>query len=127
MKTAKHLSLLFDNEHSIHFKDEKGILRLVIPFNNLYYIESLDNYVNIFYKNKEQIEHLILRKSLKSIEEEYSDFPLVRCHRSFVVNIKKVKVLRKEKEGTSLGFDHLGLIDLPVSKTYFENVKGSFN
>jgi len=47
---------------------------------------------------------------------------LVRCHRSYVVNINKVKVLRKDKEGLFLDLDYLDLPDLPISKTYSEQV-----
>ena len=111
-----------DKFNLIHFNDDKGTLRLSIKFNNLYYIESFDNYVNIYYENKGKIARFLLRRSLKSIEESYADYPLVRCHRSYVVNINKVKVLRKDKEGLFLDLDYLDLPDLPISKTYSEQV-----
>jgi hypothetical protein len=111
-----------DKFNLIHFNDDKGTLRLSIKFNNLYYIESFDNYVNIYYENKGKIARFLLRRSLKSIEDHYADYPLVRCHRSYIVNINKVKVLRKDKEGIFLDLDYLDLPDLPVSKTYSEQV-----
>jgi len=106
----------------IHFNDEKGTLRLSIKFHNLYYIESSDNYVNIYYENKGKIARFLLRRSLKSIEESYADYPLVRCHRFYIVNINKVKVLRKDKEGLFLDLDYMNLPDLPISKTYYDQV-----
>ena len=115
-----------DKFNLIHFNDDKGTLRLSIKFHNLYYIESFDNYVNIYYENKGKIARFLLRKSLKSIEDSYADYPLVRCHRSYIVNINKVKVLRKDKEGIFLDLDYLDLPDLPVSKTYSEQVVKSF-
>lgn len=111
-----------DKFNLIHFNDDKGTLRLSIKFNNLYYIESFDNYVNIYYENKGKIARFLLRRSLKSIEENYAEYPLVRCHRSYIVSIHKVKVLRKDKEGLFLDLDYLNLPDLPVSKTYAEQV-----
>jgi hypothetical protein len=111
-----------DKFNLIHFNDDKGTLRLSIKFNNLYYIESSDNYVNIYYENKGKVARFLLRRSLKSIEDNYADYPLVRCHRSYIVNINKVKVLRKDKEGIFLDLDYLNLPDLPVSKTYSEQV-----
>jgi hypothetical protein len=111
-----------DKLNLIHFNDDKGTLRLSIKFHNLYYIESSDNYVNIYYENKGKIARFLLRRSLKSIEESYTDYPLVRCHRSYIVNINKVKVLRKDKEGIVLDLDYLDLPDLPISKTYSEQV-----
>ena len=117
-----YLSIQPDKLNLIHFSDDKGTLRLSIKFHNLYYIESSDNYVNIYYENKGKIARFLLRRSLKSIEESYADYPLVRCHRSYVVNINKVKVLRKDKEGIFLDLDYLDLPDLPISKTYSEQV-----
>jgi len=111
-----------DKFNLIHFNDDKGTLRLSIKFNNLYYIESFDNYVNIYYENKGKIARFLLRRSLKSIEDSYADYPLVRCHRSYILNINKVKVLRKDKEGLFLDLDYLDLPDLPISKTYSEQV-----
>jgi len=111
-----------DKFNLIHFNDDKGTLRLSIKFNNLYYIESFDNYVNIYYENKGKIARFLLRRSLKSIEDNYADYPLVRCHRSYIVNVNKVKVLRKDKEGLLLDLDYLNLPDLPVSKTYAKQV-----
>jgi hypothetical protein len=117
-----YFSIQPDKFNLIHFNDDKGTLRLSIKFNNLYYIESFDNYVNIYYENKGKIARFLLRRSLKSIEENYAEYPLVRCHRSHIVNINKVKVLRKDKEGLLLDLDYLNLPDLPVSKTYAEQV-----
>jgi DNA-binding LytR/AlgR family response regulator len=111
-----------DKYNLIHFNDDKGTLRLSIKFHNLYYIESSDNYVNIYYENKGKIARFLLRRSLKSIEEHYADYPLARCHRSYIVNVNKVKVLRKDKEGLFLDLDYLDLPDLPISKTYAEQV-----
>ncbi|MCL2245663.1 MAG: LytTR family transcriptional regulator [Lentimicrobiaceae bacterium] len=116
-----------DKYNLIHFHDDKGTLRLSIKFHNLFYIESSDNYVNIYYESKGRITRFLLRKSMKSIEELYSEYPLVRCHRSYIVNVNKVKVLRKDKEGLFLDLDYLDLPKLPISKTYSDQVLGLFN
>ena len=71
----------------------KKDLRLLVKLGNLFYIESADNYVNIYYLNKSKVSRFILRNSLKNIEESLTEFGLIRCHRSFIVNIEKVKVL----------------------------------
>lgn len=117
-----YLAIQPDKFNLIHFHDDKGTLRLSIKFHNLYYIESSDNYVNIYYENKGKITRFLLRRSLKSIEDNYAEYPLERCHRSFIVNVNKVKVLRKEPSGIFLDLDYLDLPDIPVSKTYSEHV-----
>ena len=56
-----------------------------------------------------------------------SDSPIVRCHRSYIVNLDRVKVLRKTKDGIFLELDALQTPDIPVSKTYYEKVMKKFS
>lgn len=106
----------------INFQDEKGTLRFSVKLSNLLFIESADNYVEIHYLQKGKLSRFLLRNTLKAIEEKYSSNILLRCHRSFMINIKKVKVLRKDKDGIFLEMDIEGMPDIPVSKTYSEQV-----
>jgi hypothetical protein len=117
-----YVTLGNEKQNLIHFHDEKGTLRLSIKFSKLYYIEAADNYVNIYYENKGKISRFLLRKSLKSIEDAYKEYPLIRCHRSYIINVDKVKVLKKEKDGTYLDFDFGDINVIPVSKTYSQNI-----
>ena len=62
----------------------------------------------------------------KKFEESLTEFGLIRCHRSFIVNIEKVKVLRKEKEGLFIDLGQEDIIDIPVSKTYSDKIMELF-
>ena len=64
----------------------------------------------------------MLRNTLKNMEPMLEEHYMVRCHRSYIVNICKVKILRKEKEGLFLELDQEGIPDIPVSKTYAERI-----
>lgn len=110
------------------FTDEKGELKISVMLDNLLYIDSADNYATIHYLNKSKLSHFLIRNSLKWIEENHTkDTPLVRCHRSYIVNLDKVKVLRKTKEGIFLEIDALNTPDIPVSKTYYDRVMEKFS
>ncbi|MFA7155324.1 MAG: LytTR family DNA-binding domain-containing protein, partial [Proteiniphilum sp.] len=61
------------------------------------------------------------------MEEQLSDTPLVRCHRSYMVNMDKVKIVKKEKGGIMLELDEENTPDLPVSKTYYESFMQAFS
>ena len=112
----------------IRFPDEKGELKISIMVESLLYIDSADNYATIYYLNKSKITNFLIRNSLKWMDENLSkDTPLVRCHRSYIVNLDKVKVLRKTKEGIFLELDALNTPDIPVSKTYYDRVMEKFS
>lgn len=112
----------------IGFPDEKGELKITIVLENLLYVDSADNYATIHYLNKSKLSHFLIRNSLKWMEENLTkESPLVRCHRSYVVNLDKVKVLRKTKDGIFLELDTENTPDIPVSKTYYERVMTKFS
>lgn len=104
------------------FYDEKNELRLSVKRSNLLYLESADNYVCIWYLNKEQLTKFMLRNSLKVIEESLAETNVLRCHRSFMVNFDQVKVIRREKDGVYLELGIEKVPDIPISKTYSEKV-----
>ena len=116
-----------NTRNMIPFYDDKGILKFSIKKENLLYLESAENYVNICYLNKGKVAKYLLRDTLKKIEETFAGSEIVRCHRSYMVNFEKVKVIRKDKDGLMLELDNPSDIDLPVSKTYVNAVMQTFS
>lgn len=116
------IDLLPDKNMLVHFRDERGTLRISIVTSNILFIESADNYVVIYYLNKGKVSHFMLRNSLKVIEEKYANSTLVRCHRSYIINIDKVKILRKDKDAIYLEMDIDNIPDIPVSKSYMPKI-----
>lgn len=112
----------------ITFPDEKGDLKISVMLENLLYVESADNYATIYYLNKSGMSQFLLRNTLKWMEEHLTEgTPLVRCHRSYIVNMDKVKILKKIKGGIMLELDVEHTPDIPVSKTYYESFMRKFS
>ena len=108
--------------------DNSGDLKLCVSASNLYYIESDDNYIVVWYTDsKGDLKRYMLRCRLKTVEESFRGSSLVRCHRKYIVNMDKVKVLRKEKDGYELDLDNDSIAPIPITKTYSENVLSRFN
>ena len=111
------------NSEKITLFDSSGVLRLSVSSGNLYYIESNDNYVMVWYTdNRGELKKYLLRCRMKMVEESFLGSYLVRCHRRFIVNMEKVKVLRREKDGYVLEMDNDTIPQIPVTKTYVDNV-----
>ena len=108
--------------------DNSGVLKLSVSSSQLYYIESDDNYIKVWYLDgKGNLKTYMLRCRLKTVEESFAGTDLVRCHRKFIVNMAKVKVLRKEKDGYELELDDDRIEPIPVTKTYTESVLSVFS
>lgn len=107
--------------------DNSGTLKLSLSPENLYYIESDDNYIKVWYTDsKGELKQYMLRCRLKTVEESFKGSGLVRCNRKYIVNIHKVNTLRKESEGYFLDLANESIPPLPVTKTYTDTVLSYF-
>lgn len=107
-----------------HFYDEKGDLKLSIRSDMVYLVEAADNYVTIFYLVNDKLEKMMIRNSLRNMEWRYADYGLMRCHRSYMVNIKRIQMVRCQDGEVMLDFGDARIPNIPVSKGYAEKVMG---
>ena len=107
--------------------DNSGTLKLSVSPDNLYYIESDDNYIKVWYTDsKGHLQNYMLRCRLKTVEDSFKGSELVRCNRKYIVNLSKVSMLRKENDGYILDLCNESTPPLPVTKTYTDSVLGYF-
>lgn len=110
----------------IRFKDDSGKLRIVISSDSILYIESKENYVNICYVDAEVLKHFTLRSSMKRLEPMMKAHGIRRCHRTFFVNPRHIKVLSKDAKGYIMAnLDWPSCPPIPVSKTYSTDITES--
>lgn len=112
----------------IHFLDENKVMKLVVTAESLLYIVASDNYVDIHYLSNGKITKYSLRNSMRSIEELCMQNNLLRCHRSYIVNLKKIKIIQKDREeGLFAELDISGAPHIPVSKKYADQILTAFS
>ena len=114
------------NSKIINFFDERDELQLSLRLDHIYFLESAENYVNIYYMNKENTERFTLRSTLKKQQEKLEKYGFLRCHRSYLVNFDNILLLRKDKDGPYLDFGVTNMPQIPVSKTYLDAVTAYF-
>jgi hypothetical protein len=107
IKQADSITFIAENE-----KDKVALLA-----QQLLYIEAADNYSNIVFIENEKIKKQLIRSSLKRIESQVKFDFIVRCHRTFIVNLKNVKNVEGNAAGYRLSFD-LENCFVPVSRNY---------
>lgn len=124
--TIKELGTKTSDSNIVHFKDEKGEIRLSINIENVLYAESADNYVIIKYINNDKLVDFFLRTNLKKLSDDMRDTPIQRCHRSFMINLLHVTSLTKDQTEFMIQFDTTSIKDITVSKTYQESIMDAF-
>lgn len=98
-----------DKDH-VFLKVDKRMVK--VQFDDIIYIESLKDYVCI----KTKTEKLINHNNLVSIAEHLPPEQFVRIHRSFIINLDKVKAI----EGNCIEID--GKL-LPIGRNYQKSIK----
>jgi len=103
------------------FESSSGKDSISLTLNDLLFIEAQDNYVSITFLEREKLKKQLLRATMKEIEDKIvSDFVL-RCHRSFIVNMNKVEKVIKEGHQLKLFIPELSH-PIIVSRTFVSNI-----
>ena len=93
----------------------------------LLFIKADGNYSTFIMENNTEKKEIIKRISLKSVEEQIKNHPkLIRCHRSYIIHIDKVKKVSGNARNISLHFDDNGLV-VPVSRAKEKEILSAIN
>ncbi|WP_235537788.1 LytTR family DNA-binding domain-containing protein [Sediminicola sp. YIK13] len=113
----QRFSLISSNEnYKIKAPNSKSIR---LNLNNVMYIVSDDNYVDIHLNADGKREKIVFRSSLKNIESQIvtSLTPIYRCHRRHLINIKFFEIKKNTSRNVKIqliNYDD----EIPVSKQY---------
>ena len=111
-------TLLNASNHLVNILDENGELHMAVDLDQLLYLQSADNYVAVYFFRDSKVRKELVRTTLKRLEIELDEYPIRRCHRSFMVNINKISVSMKSNQGLSLALKNYPDENIPVSKNY---------
>lgn len=90
---------------------------------DILYLESEGNYVNVHYRQDEKVTYKQIRSTIKQMEETLQNHPMfIRCHRAFIVNINYISNAEGNAQGYQLTLSNVPQ-EIPVSRTYLKNIK----
>ncbi|MEM5564787.1 LytTR family transcriptional regulator DNA-binding domain-containing protein [Psychroserpens sp. AS72] len=110
-------------EQKIEIQGEGNYESLRLLLNDLICIQSSDNYVEVFYLDGTMLKKSLIRNTLSKVANAFPE--LLRTHRSFIINPFHFQSWNTEK-----GKHFLSLaqnIEIPISKTYLEDVKAQLH
>lgn len=79
-----------------------------IAFNDILYIEAMNDYIKIYIQNSKDI---IARFTMKNILKELPNNQFTRIHKSYIIPLEKIKSIEKDKV-------NLDYVELPIGNTY---------
>ena len=90
----------------INFKSDYKNDDLTINPKSLILIKSADNYIEIYFSNENTVKKQLVRSSLKKANETIAEFDnIIRCHRTFIVNMDHIKEIHGNTQGYRLHFE----------------------
>jgi len=105
----------------LHFSSDNNKDQISVALEDLLFLESQDNYVAVVFLDQGARRGTLIRSSLKRLEDANDEPMLLRCHRSFMVNLLRVRTCHGNQHGLKLGVDGADR-SVPVSRTYTEEV-----
>lgn len=103
-----------DGEGAVTIQSETSETVNVVP-SRLLYVESDDNYATLYWQENGVVNKKMVRGNLKSIESQLAQPYIVRCHRSFLVNVRAIAQVAGNTGGYQLSL-HDTDISIPLSR-----------
>lgn len=106
----------------IRFCDNSGKQKMAVVEHSIFYIESQDNYVMIYYNLDGKMASYLLRCSTSKMEEYLEGTSVVRCKRSFLVNTARIVRFRKETRHAVITLDAPSNKEITVTPAYYRTI-----
>lgn len=98
----------------------------LLDMDQLLFAKADGNYIELTKSNGHQITTEVKRISLTQFETQITDYPhLFRCHRTYLVNMYKIKQVAGNSQGYVLSFKETD-IKIPVSRKQIDNFNSCY-
>lgn len=108
-----------EDKDLVRFHDNHRQLKLVVSGAAILYINAEENYIRIHYQDVDGMKDYQLRSSMKALEKVASEHGLFRCHRSYYINPRHIKALRKDKNDQIMAELDMPGVSIPVSRRIY--------
>ena len=95
---------------------ENGKVALQLENEQIFYVQSEGNYVEVFYESQDKIQKELIRNSLKKLENELPQEQFFRCHKSYIVNLSKIQKVEGNARNLELILENIEA-KIPVSRS----------
>ena len=130
MASAPAATLPMDKEQvanatgAVIIPSENGKEDITLAPEQLLFIRSAANYLEVYVQAGKKVERTVIRGSLKAVESALAEHPrLLRCHKSHLVNLDRVQRVSGNAQGYKM---HLaeGLDAVPLSRSLNDRLAG---
>ncbi|MCP5063157.1 MAG: LytTR family transcriptional regulator [Ignavibacteriae bacterium] len=109
-------SLNISEKNDMNFDFHNSNIKILVD--DILCVKSMGNYVTLYFLKEKQLEKEIIRTTMKKIEADILDnSKIIRCHKSYFVNLNKVITTSGNARSLYLQISELDF-QIPVSRNY---------
>lgn len=109
-----------DQSGKLLLHDYKGDPAIALDVESIFYMEAQDNYVQIYYESEGKQHKYMLRCPTQKLESVIAGTTLVRCHRSYIVNLSHLEKFMRGHNCATIVLDNPDRKEVSVSKSYYK-------
>lgn len=107
----------------VHFESDYVKDNLSIKVNLLLLIRAANNYIEVFWKEGDEVKNKMIRTSLSKAEYLLKEHKFIfKCHRSYMVNMRSIDKIEGNIQGYKIFFENIDF-PIPVSKNFAFKLK----
>lgn len=110
-----------DSNTELHIVSDNGNFHLHLKQEDFVYAEAVDNYCFIHFYRDGIIHKEIIRSSLTRLSDQLQAHAVKRVHRSYIVNLEKVRKYKGNASGYKLSLSDIDT-ELMVSRKYVDSI-----
>ncbi|MDN3695132.1 LytTR family DNA-binding domain-containing protein [Chryseobacterium tructae] len=83
--------------------------------------QSMENYCTLYYLENDEVKKRLLRISLSNILQQTETDLIKKCHRSYIINLEKVRNIKGNAQGYKLTLPKIDF-EVPVSRSFISAI-----
>ncbi len=101
-----------------NLSDSSGKSQLIVQHQDLICLKAQDNYVQVTYRLNGSTDKMLIRSSMKSLEQKLPTEQFLRIHRSHLINKDYIRSVVRQNNKMAVIMNHTDDTPMPVSSTY---------
>ena len=109
-------------EVEIVLEGENRDERLRLDPNRIFFVRAADNYCEVVFEADGGVQHKLLRSALTRLAAQLEATPILKCHRSYLVNPERVSHATGNSQSFRLHFEALDE-QVPVARSFVQDIR----
>jgi hypothetical protein len=120
---SENLRESIEANHTVVVLEPESGNELKLDASAVRYVEAMQNYVTVWYMSDGKLAKEMLRSTLSATEKQFLHSDVIRCHRSYLVNVDSIESVSGNAQGLRLKLQNVTDLEIPVSRSFIPRIR----